>query len=400
MKKPHLKITLISILITSTLFNSANENIADANEDTDENYQEENDINDRTEDAASGEEWTAEDLNEGGSAPEEDNPVDDGAAEAPQAVEDEELLTPADHVEGEAPETVQEETLPAEPEVDVSEEPVVEEPAAETPESEEPAAEETIDEENVPEEAVTEEPVIEEPAAENNESDEEIEAEVSGGPDGEEQYNSEEPIDGGNVESGIDEEAAYESSGDRTESVQPEQHQPAEEGSFTNEQPSYPVEAEQNESLETYEYHHEEPAAGQPADAGSRDTHEYGGTEAEGTVDEARPGTAGKKLHRYDYGDILSGISFSPGESDESLALLDKRVNRIMTSKIIEEDEVSKEDIMELEEEIKNESGITSSDREVLPNTGEASNYNYLYSIMLIAAGTTLFFITKRPRQQ
>ena len=387
MDKKHLKITLISILITSTLFNSANDHIADANEDIDENHQIENDIDDRGEGASPDEGRAADELNEGESAPQAEGAeehADEGAEEGSETVEEEALPIPVDG-EAAAFETIEEETLPAE--VEGPEEPIIEESETEEPVMEDPAEEAPTDEDSVIGEPEAEEPVFEEPEdinhGEGNEADE-----FHGGGD-------EEIIgDGGNVDNGEPE------FNDAQENPI-ESGQPVQDGNFTSDdEPSQPVEEEQNETLESYEYHYEEPSAEQPEDAGSWNNEEYEAAEAEEAFYEDRPGTAGKKLHRYDHGDILSGISFSPGESDESLALLDKRVNRIMTSKILEEDEVSEEDVLELEEEIKNESGITSSDRDVLPNTGEASNYNYLYSIMLIAAGTILFFMTKRPRQE
>lgn len=390
MDKKHLKITLISILITSTLFNSANDHIADANEDIDENYQVENDIDDGADAPLDEGEEAAESLNEAGTAPEAEypeEPVDDAPAEASRISEDEAILQPADGAEEEieAFETIEEETLPVE--VEGPEEPVIEESGTEEPVMEDPAEEAPADEDSVIEEPEAEEPAFEEPEdithGEGNEADE-----FHGGGD-------EEIIgDGGNVDNGEPE------FNDAQENPI-ESGQPVQDGNFTDDdEPSQPVEEEQSETLESYEYHYEEPSAEQLEDAGSWNTEEYEAAEAEEALYENHPGTAGKKLHRYDHGDILSGISFSPGESDESLELLDKRVNRIMTSKILEEDEVSEEDVLELEEEIKNEAGITSSDRDVLPNTGEASNYNYLYSIMLIAAGTILFLMTKRPRQE
>ncbi|MCD2137329.1 LPXTG cell wall anchor domain-containing protein [Salinicoccus halitifaciens] len=380
MNKKHLKITLISILITSTLFNSANDHIADANEDIDESYQEENDIDDGGDAPSDENESVAGGQNEAGTAPEE--AVDDAPAETPRASEDEAILQPADGVEQEIEtfEATGEEPLPVE--VEGPEEPIVEDPA------EDPAVQDPVIEEPQAKEPVAEEPGDSGEGAENETED------LTGG--GEENLIGE-PDDGGDVGNGINEDPVFEESEDHVETGQPEQYQPAQEDDFTYDQP---VEEEQSEALESYDYHYEEPSAEQPEEAGSWNTGGYGDSGTEEVLYEDRAGTAGKKLHRYDYGDILSGISFSPGESDESLALLDKRVNRIMTSKILEEDEVSEEDVLELEEEIKNESGITSSDRDVLPNTGEASNYNYLYSIMLIAAGTILFFMTKRPRQE
>ena len=112
-----------------------------------------------------------------------------------------------------------------------------------------------------------------------------------------------------------------------------------------------------------------------------------------------KSGVAGKKLYRYNYGDILNGIDLKPGMTEENLSTLDKRINRIMTSKIIGETDMTDEEILEIEEEIKNESGVVSasSDRDALPNTGDTKQYNFIYSFVLILAGGILFFLTKRP---
>src|SRR5699024_9682211 len=74
-----------------------------------------------------------------------------------------------------------------------------------------------------------------------------------------------------------------------------------------------------------------------------------------------KPGVAGKKLYRYNYGNILNGIDIKPGSTEENYSELDKRINRIMTSKIVEEEDMTEEEILEIEEEIKNESGVVSS---------------------------------------
>jgi len=112
-----------------------------------------------------------------------------------------------------------------------------------------------------------------------------------------------------------------------------------------------------------------------------------------------KPGVAGKKLYRYNYGNILNGIDIKPGSTEENYSELDKRINRIMTSKIVEEEDMTEEEILEIEEEIKNESGVvsSSSDRDTLPDTGDTNQYNFLYSFVLLLAGGILFFLTKRP---
>ena len=152
---------------------------------------------------------------------------------------------------------------------------------------------------------------------------------------------------------------------------------------------------------------------GQETDYGSSDTDEANQTEGviegeqetggEDQQTEAqqnkKSGAAGNKLYRYNYGDILNGIDLRPGTTEENYSTLDKRINRIMTSKIVQEDDMTEEEILELEEEIKNESGVVSasSDRDALPNTGDTNQYNYLYSFVLILAGGILFSLTKRP---
>ncbi|MEZ2458865.1 hypothetical protein ACBR55_09825 [Salinicoccus roseus] len=103
-----------------------------------------------------------------------------------------------------------------------------------------------------------------------------------------------------------------------------------------------------------------------------------------------------QKYYRYDHGNILEGISLNPGTSEEQLNLLDKRVNRLMSSKIMPQEDVDESDIIEIEEEIKNEEGVTAStDRTSLPDTGE-TDYTILYGTTLLIAGAILLFITRR----
>jgi LPXTG-motif cell wall-anchored protein len=107
-----------------------------------------------------------------------------------------------------------------------------------------------------------------------------------------------------------------------------------------------------------------------------------------------------QKYYRYDHGNILEGISLNPGTSEEQLNLLDKRVNRLMSSKIMPEEDVDESDIIEIEEEIKNEEGVTAStDRTSLPDTGE-TDYTILYGTTLLIAGAILLFITRRPNSK
>ena len=60
---------------------------------------------------------------------------------------------------------------------------------------------------------------------------------------------------------------------------------------------------------------------------------------------------------------------------------------------------MTEEEILEIEEEIKNESGVisSSSDRDTLPNTRDTNQYNLFYSVVLLLAGGILFFLTTRP---
>ncbi len=359
MSRKHLKITLISILITSTLFNSANENFANADEDTDENHQEYNDIDDGVNAPADEEEMNTGDFTEDETVA--GDPVDEGTEEHPREIEEDNLLKPVDPMDGEGIETILTEPEVAEIEPEQPAEPVEEEPL-------EPEQGET------PAEEAPEAPVDDGEGTDGSEEE---------APD-----ETEQPVDGGNMN---DDAPVFPEPGESDEAAQPGQ----DENFIPEDQFEQPVEdSVQNENPGYYTEPSEETAD-------TWNVEEYAGEESDAQpADQADPGVAGKKLYRYNYGDILDGIDFSPGSSDDSLALLDKRVNLIMTSKIFEEDELSEEDMMNIEEKIKNESGITSSDRETLPNTGEASNYNYLYSVMLVLAGSILFFITKRPHQQ
>jgi LPXTG-motif cell wall-anchored protein len=115
--------------------------------------------------------------------------------------------------------------------------------------------------------------------------------------------------------------------------------------------------------------------------------------------DDDRSGSV-QKYYRYDHGNILEGISLNPGTSEEQLNLLDKRVNRLMSSKIMPQEDVDESDIIEIEEEIKNEEGVTAStDRTSLPDTGE-TDYTILYGTTLLIAGAILLFITRRPNSK
>lgn len=109
----------------------------------------------------------------------------------------------------------------------------------------------------------------------------------------------------------------------------------------------------------------------------------------------ATAGTGKKKLYRYDYGDILSGISFSEENIAEDLSTLDQRVTRVMSSKIIEEKDLTEAQKLELEEKVKAED-TASYDGEELPNTGEADSTNYVFAGLLTIFGAVLVFMSKK----
>ncbi len=109
----------------------------------------------------------------------------------------------------------------------------------------------------------------------------------------------------------------------------------------------------------------------------------------------ATAGTGKKKLYRYDYGDILSGISFSEENIAEDLSTLDQRVTRVMSSKIIEEKDLTEAQKLELEEKVKAEE-VNSYDGEELPNTGEADSTNYVFAGLLTIFGAVLVFMSKK----
>ena len=402
MDKKQLKVILISILVTSTLFNAASVTFADDGEEIDENAQEGQDMEDGAEEAPGDDnEVTTEDLDEGENLPAEGGSDVDGDVEE-QPRETEAVLTPADHVEDEEAETLQEDTTQ-------------DESAPGEPVSDENSSEETASDEPV-NEAPEDDGVTEEDGADHdNEGSDSAEQSDDASPPVDDDAIQEEEGNETNEESMPESEDTYDGGDDAGQAPGKEEGQPSQETdaplvpaepetsdaadedpSVQTEQPA--VEVEPDENHEVYGGS----AEAQSTDDGSRDVQEHAREDVEVEAAEgARTGVAGKKLHRYNHGDILKDLDLSPGNSDESLALLDKRVNRIMGSKILEETEMIEEDKMVLEEEIKNETaGITSSNREILPNTGEANNYNFLYSVMLIISGAILFFMTKKPRQQ
>src|SRR5699024_3480146 len=133
----------------------------------------------------------------------------------------------------------------------------------------------------------------------------------------------------------------------------------------------------------------QEVQSGEPADESSSEEEQVS-KESQGT----------REIYRYDY-NMLEGINLTPGDSEEQLQLLDKRVNRVMTSKIVDVEDMSEEEVMQIEEEVKQEEQITGqTDREELPNTGENNQYTYIYGAVLLIAGIILYFLTRKPRDQ
>lgn len=110
------------------------------------------------------------------------------------------------------------------------------------------------------------------------------------------------------------------------------------------------------------------------------------------------PANENKRYFRYDHGNILEGISLEPGGSEVDLELLDKRVNRLLSARIMEESKVDDAVVYEIEEQIKSEEEVdTATSREVLPNTGEM-NYTFIYGTVLLICGIILLFIMRKPK--
>jgi Gram positive anchor. len=106
-------------------------------------------------------------------------------------------------------------------------------------------------------------------------------------------------------------------------------------------------------------------------------------------------GTESKKLYRYDYGDILDGITFSEESLQDDISTLDQRVTRVMSSKIIEEKNLTEAQKLELEQKVKAEQ-TSSYEGEELPNTGEAESTNYAAAGLLSIFGAALLFMSKK----
>lgn len=304
--------------------------------------------------------------------------------------EEDETLEPLEEPAGQSALETTEET-PEPPSEEVTEEASTEEAPATQPEegiSSEPVAEQT--EEVTPEESI-QQSAVDEPTEEvtSETSTEELPTEP-------EEETSSEP-----VEEPTGEETLEEST------EQPTVEAPT--GEETSE-PTVEVPSDEPMEEEVTDESSAEPSTEEPAieydeatDYGNEESGAETYSDEQPLSEEAEKETSEvqsvnrQNYYRYDHGNILEGISLSPGTSDEQLNLLDKRVNRLMSSKIMPEDEVDEADILEIEDEIKNEEGVmASTDRESLPDTGEA-DYTFLYGTTLLIAGAILLFITRRP---
>lgn len=134
-----------------------------------------------------------------------------------------------------------------------------------------------------------------------------------------------------------------------------------------------------------------------PENSGSTDTE---GTQKDEANTEANHSTAGngpKKLYHYDYGDILEGITFKEENLQNDISTLDQRVSRVMSSKIIEEKNLTEAQKLELQEQVKSEKTNTY-DGEELPNTGETSHPNYALAGLLTVFGGALLIKSKKTK--
>lgn len=177
-----------------------------------------------------------------------------------------------------------------------------------------------------------------------------------------------------------------------TEPIEPlEPETPAEPNEETTE-----IVPEQEEEIPVIEQPSEEPAE-EIQNTLPEEIETSTETSAEETAeqDPSTLGTEKKKLYRYDYGDILNGISFSEESIYEDLSTLDQRVTRVMSSKIIEEKNLTEVQKLELEQKVKAEQ-TTSYDGEELPNTGEADSTNYAAAGLLTIFGAALVFMSKK----
>ena len=162
-------------------------------------------------------------------------------------------------------------------------------------------------------------------------------------------------------------------------------------------EPETPAEPNEETTETVPEQEEEIPAVEQPSEEPAEDTETNTETSAEESVeqDQGTLGTEPKKLYRYDYGDILNGISFSEESLHDDLSTLDQRVSRVISSKIIEEKDLTKEQKLELEEKVKADT-TNSYEGEELPNTGEADSTNYAAAGLLTIFGAILVFMSKK----
>ena len=130
-------------------------------------------------------------------------------------------------------------------------------------------------------------------------------------------------------------------------------------------EPETPDQPNEETTENVPEYEEEMPVIEQPPEEAAEDIQNTLPEETETSTetspaetveeDSSTLGTEKKKLYRYDYGDILNGISFSEESLHDDLSTLDQRVTRVMSSKIIEEKDLTKEQKLELEEKVKAE---------------------------------------------
>src|SRR5699024_1842981 len=174
------------------------------------------------------------------------------------------------------------------------------------------------------------------------------------------------------------------------ETVQEEQTEESTDEIPSEEEPSAEQTSEEQSSEEQPSEEHTEDQMEIPEETTGERGNDSGAEERQGK----------REIYRYDY-DMLEGISLTPGGSEEQLQLLDKRVNHVMTSKIVDVEDMSEEEIMQIEEEVKQGEQISrQTGREELPNTGENNQYTYIYGVVLLIAGIILYFLTRKPRNQ
>lgn len=120
-------------------------------------------------------------------------------------------------------------------------------------------------------------------------------------------------------------------------------------------------------------------------------------TAEDNSTEEAQPTASQqtKKLYRYDFGDIMNGITLNEESIQEDLSTLDQRVTRVMSSKIIEKKDLTEEQKLKLKEQVKSET-TSSYDGETLPNTGEEDSTSYAAAGLLAVVGAALLFVSRK----